>query len=231
LPMQSDGTTFYYSDYNNSATKFFHQDKWPCCSGTFPQITADYGISSYFRSADGIYVNLFVPSEVTWQQEGARCSIEQRTQYPVSPEISLRVRTARPATFAVYLRVPAWASPQTSIAINGRGSGVALKPGSFVALHRQWKDGDRIEYTIDMPLSLEAVDPQHPNEVALLQGPLALFAVGSLDGRFRRAQLLQAKLQGSTDWSVPSTAEPVVFRPFNALVKDQKYRLYQEIEG
>ena len=232
MPMQPDGRTFYYSDYNNSASKFFHQDKWPCCSGTFPQITADYGISSYFRSADGIYVNLFVPSQVTWQQDGARCSIEQHTQYPNSSEISLRVSTDRQATFAIYLRVPAWAGSKTSIAINGRSSTVDWKPGTFVALHRQWKDGDRIEYTIDMPLRLEAVDAQHPNNVALLRGPLALFSVGSLDGRFRRAQLLQAKQPSpvSTDWKVSSAREPVVFRPFVA-IGDEKYRLYQEVEG
>lgn len=28
-PIQPDGQSFYYSDYNNSASKFFHQDKWP----------------------------------------------------------------------------------------------------------------------------------------------------------------------------------------------------------
>ncbi|HEV2273156.1 MAG TPA: beta-L-arabinofuranosidase domain-containing protein, partial [Acidobacteriaceae bacterium] len=231
-PIQPDGKSFYYSDYNNSASKFFHQDKWPCCSGTFPQITADYGISSYFRSADGIYVNLFVPSELTWRQNGARCSIEQQTQYPNSPEISMRVRSDRPETFAIYLRVPAWAGSKTSIAVNGRPAAAGWKPGTFAELRREWKDGDRIEYTIDMPLTLEAVDPQHPANVALLAGPLSLFATSSLNGRFRRAQLLAARQSssGSAEWKVPSESEPVVFRPF-ASISDEKYRLYQQIEG
>ena len=48
-PLRPDGTSFYYSDYNNNASKFYYEQKWPCCSGTFPQVTADYGISSYFR--------------------------------------------------------------------------------------------------------------------------------------------------------------------------------------
>ncbi len=62
-PLKEDGSRFYYSDYNNRFAKNgYHRDKWPCCSGTFPQITADYGISSYFYDAEGIYVNLFVPS-------------------------------------------------------------------------------------------------------------------------------------------------------------------------
>ncbi len=229
-PMQSDGRTFYYSDYNNSASKFFHQDKWPCCSGTFPQITADYGISSYFRSADGIYVNLFVPSRVSWRQSGARCSMEQRTQYPYSPEISLRVHTDREEDFSVYLRVPAWAGAKTAVAVNGCAYSIELKPGAFAALRRRWKDGDRIEYTIDMPLTLEAVDSQHPNDIALLSGPLTLFNTGSLDSRFRRAQLLQAKQQasGSEEWIAASAGQPVSFRSFPA-IQNEKYRLYQEL--
>jgi len=49
-PLKEDGTSFYYSDYNNQfAKKGYYRDKWPCCSGTFPQITADYGISSYLK--------------------------------------------------------------------------------------------------------------------------------------------------------------------------------------
>ena len=62
-PILPDGTSFYYSDYNNDqGKKVYYSDKWPCCSGTFPQLTADYGISAYYPSADGIFVNLFIPS-------------------------------------------------------------------------------------------------------------------------------------------------------------------------
>ena len=34
-PLRPDGTSFYYSDYNNNASKFYYEQKWPCCSGTF----------------------------------------------------------------------------------------------------------------------------------------------------------------------------------------------------
>jgi len=53
-PLEADGHAFYYSDYNFHGTKVFHDSRWPCCSGTLTQIAADYGISSYFRDADGI---------------------------------------------------------------------------------------------------------------------------------------------------------------------------------
>ena len=62
-PIQPDGTSFYYSDYAATGKKVWYRQKWPCCSGTFPQLAADYHISTYLRSADGVYVNLFTPSQ------------------------------------------------------------------------------------------------------------------------------------------------------------------------
>jgi DUF1680 family protein len=88
-PILPDGTSFYYADYNNSATKFYHQDKWPCCSGTFPQITADYGISSYLSAPDGVYVNLYVPSSLRWKQNG--------TRVPWSKILNILTRLKRPS--------------------------------------------------------------------------------------------------------------------------------------
>jgi DUF1680 family protein len=230
-PIQADGHSFYYSDYNNSATKFYHSDKWPCCSGTFPQITADYGISSWFSSPQGLYVNLFVPSRVVWVRSGARISIEQSTHYPYSPDVGLHVKTNRPEAFAVYLRVPAWAGSGTKIAVNGRAVAADLRPGTFAAIHREWRNGDRIEYSIDMPLRLEAVDLKHPNLQALLAGPLTLFSVDSLDSRFSRGQLLSAKQKSpdSMEWQVDTSAGSVTLRSFPA-IRDEKYRLYQEVE-
>ena len=71
FPIQADGTSFYYSDYGTPGKKVWYRDKWPCCSGTFPQLAADYHISTYLRAADGVYVNLFTPSRVKWTVRAA----------------------------------------------------------------------------------------------------------------------------------------------------------------
>src|SRR6202020_542351 len=88
-PLQPDGTSFYYSDYNDKAQKGYFDDKWPCCSGTFPQITADYGISAYMRRGPDVYVNLYVPSELRWRQGGAACMLTQTTEYPASSQSTM----------------------------------------------------------------------------------------------------------------------------------------------
>lgn len=231
-PLQPGGFSFYYSDYNNDGAKVYYPEQWPCCSGTFPQVTADYGISSYFHSPDGIYVNLFVPSRATWRRGGSRVSLEQQTQYPYAADISMRVRTESPQTFTIFVRVPQWAGRNTSVSINGRRAEHPVQPGSFLPLHREWKDGDTIEYTIDRPVRLEAIDPQRPNIVALLFGPLTLFAINAPRSQFTRAQLLQAAQQGNAghEWRVQSAAAPVTFRAFPE-IRDQQYRLYHELQS
>jgi DUF1680 family protein len=231
-PLQEDGTSFYYSDYNMHAVKGYHPDKWPCCSGTFPQITADYGISSYFQDADGIYVNLYVPSRLTWRQHGANLSLTQRTAYPHQAHTEFEIKTDRDTAFSLRLRIPAWAGPATSLSVNGKRVNMDLTPGRFANLTRTWKSGDRIALEFDIPLTLQAVDPQHPNLVALQHGALALFAINPPAAPISRASLLHAQplSTGSLDWEATIDAGKIAFKPFEAIGEEQ-YRLYQEVIG
>lgn len=231
-PILPDGTSFYYSDYSNdNAKKVYYKDKWPCCSGTFPQLAADYGISSYYRGKDGIYVNLFVPSRVSWSQNNTRCTLTQETNYPTANTTQLKLEMARPETFTVYLRIPAWTDGKSRISINGKPVDDEVLPGKFLALRRTWKSGDRVEFEIAMPLRLQAVDAQNPGRVALLRGPLALFAAGSVPKGITRTQLLGAApvSQTSADWQVQTDAGKLMLRPF-AAIGDEPYRLYHEVE-
>lgn len=230
-PIREDGTTFYYSDYNdNGAKKVWYRDKWPCCSGTFPQLTADYGISSYYGSADGIYVNLFLPSRVTWMQGGTQVTLTQRTDYPKANATQFDLALAKPETFAMYIRIPEWAGAKTTVSVGGKRVEGEITPGKFLAIQRVWKDGDRVEMEIEQPLRLEAVEPENPNFVALMRGPQALFAMGENPGQATRSQLLAAIASGqsSDEWIVRGDASTLKLRPWTA-IKDEPYRLYQRV--
>jgi DUF1680 family protein len=230
-PILPDGTSFYYSDYNNDAAKkVYYKDKWPCCSGTFPQLAADYHISSYYPAKDGVYVNLFLPSRVTWMQNGTRCSLTQKTSYPTANTTQLHFEMPKSETFTVYLRIPEWTDTSTRVSVNGKRVEGEVTPGKFFAVSRTWKSGDRVEFEIGMPLRLQPVDAQNANTVALMRGPLAMFATGNLPAKFTQAQLLAAAAasQSSEDWIVQDDAGKVTFRPFGA-IGDEPYRLYQNV--
>jgi uncharacterized protein len=232
-PMHPDGISFYYSDYNNDAAKkVYYKDKWPCCSGTFPQLTADYGMSAYYPAKNGVYVNLFLPSKLSWKVHGTAATITQHTNYPAANTTQLRLDLERGEEFTMYVRVPAWADGNTRLSVNGSRVEGDVIPGQFFAISRTWKSGDRVEYEVGMPLRLQAVDAENPQIVALLRGPVAMFGVGNLPASFTRSQLLAATAvsKTSSDLTVRSNNGSVRMRPFNA-IGDEPYRLYHKVDG
>jgi hypothetical protein len=227
-PIQPEGWSFYYSDYARTGKKGYYTDKWPCCSGTFPQLTGDYHISIYLRSADGVYVNLFVPSSLRWTQEGAACGLTQRTKYPLANGVQMQVSASRPVDYTLYVRIPSWTGSNVSLAVNGKRVEGPMEPGSFAAIRRTWKEGDRVELQLPMPLRLEPVDAQHPNLVALMRGPLVLFALADAQPTFEKAELLRAREAHDFDGDSLATSTnttTVVMRPFMN-IQDENYSTY-----
>ncbi|HXP41672.1 MAG TPA: beta-L-arabinofuranosidase domain-containing protein [Candidatus Acidoferrales bacterium] len=222
-PIQADGTSFYYSDYAATGKKVWYGQKWPCCSGTFPQLAADYHISTYLRSADGVYVNLFSPSRVQWNDGGARLGLTQNTKYPFDNKIQIEVSGSQSKDYTLYVRIPSWATPDPVLSVNGARVSDAAQPGTFAAIRRTWKDGDRVELELPMPLRLETIDANHPKLVALMQGPLVLLAIADSQPSFDRNALLEARPanNASGDWFADSAdGSRVTMRPFMNIEKE-----------
>ena len=242
-PTTPQGDTFYYADYHRQARKGFRGEAWPCCSGTFVQLVADYGISAWLlgpehpagtddagRDDDAVYVNLYVPSRLSFRTTaGASVVLEQLTGYPLAASSTIRVVSGG-GGFGLLLRIPQWAGPGTRIRVNGREHPGATVPGRFARLQRRWHAGDTVEIVFDMPLRLEALDAHHPDQVALLAGPLVLFPVEAGDAAVSRAALLQARRTGDHEWTADGADGPVRLLPFTA-IGEETYRLYSRVQG
>jgi len=224
-PLEADGRAFYYSDYNFKGRKVYSSHRWPCCSGTMTQVAADYRINTYFRDGRGVYVNLYIPSTVRWMQDGAQVALTQESEYPYDSHLQFEVKASRAAEFAVNLRIPAWAVG-ASLSVNGKRE--AAEAGSFARVRRQWKTGDRIDLELPMTARLEAVDPQHPDTVALLIGPVVLFAITDTEPKVTRAQLLAAKRTGPQSWQVETVGGAMKMLPFTAIWEEQ-YSTYLRV--
>ena len=166
----SDGDYPYYSTYGVHAVKEFYPHKWPCCSGTLVQGVADYVLNIYFQSANAVYVNLFVPSQVTWKRGGV--SLVQETNFPDGDFTTLTVRASRPTQFDLGLRIPGWLRDAPEIRVNGAKQALQAQPGTFAILSRTWQSGDRVEMQLPQSFRDEAIDALHPKTVARLRGPV-----------------------------------------------------------
>src|SRR5262249_20141254 len=152
---------------------------------------------------------------LTWSQNGTRCVLTQTTEYPAANSIQFNFALGRPETFTTYVRIPAWAGAKTILSLNGQRADNQIVPGKFLALQRTWKDGDRIELELEMPLRLEPVDQQNPDRVALIHGAIALFGVDNIPEHITRKQLLAAvrSPQSSQDWLVKTDNGSLTLRP------------------
>ena len=132
--------------------------------------------SLYFRSRDAekdvLWVNTLETSRVTLPLDGQSVTVRQESEFPRSGRSVLTVHAARPATFALQVRVPEWAR-WLKLSIDDRvvhaSSGWAEIPA------RRWNDGDRvaIQFRLGRRLVL-GQDQGNTGRAALLWGPFVL---------------------------------------------------------
>jgi hypothetical protein len=220
LPLDESGRNFYYADYNFDAQRVYKEAHWACCSGTLPQVAADYRINMYLRGPQAVYVNLYVPSTLRWSESGAALSLTQEGEYPYEDHVAFSLTASQPTESTLHFRIPAWAEG-AQIFVNGtRQAGLAMA-GQFAAVRREWKTGDRVELELPLKTRLQPIDAQHANTVALLRGPLVLMAVKEEQSaplpKITRAQLLAAKRMSERGWEAASANGPVTMLPFTKL--------------
>ena len=184
-----DGGYFYYSDYQSRAQKGYYKRKWPCCAGTLIQSVADYPIDVYFCDARGIYVTLFVDSQVTWQVDGTAVKLTQRTRYPESERTELLVEPQSPTEFSVHVRIPRWLDQPARLFLNGKAIAIETERG-FATIHRRWRKGDTVLLTLPFSFRVVPIDDRNPDTVAVMRGPIMLTAIDAPeDLRASRAAL------------------------------------------
>ncbi len=167
------GLVSYYVSMKPGAWRTYStaEDSFWCCVGTGMENPARFGEAIYARSADTLYVNLFLASEVAWREQGLR--LRQLTRFPEAESSRLELRLDSPRHFSLRVRRPAWATGGWSVSVNGRLQPLGREPGSYVSLEREWRDGDVVELRLPMSLRVEPM-PDDPSVVAFLQGPIVL---------------------------------------------------------
>lgn len=167
------GYTQYYLSLYPGAWKTFNtedQSFW-CCTGSGVEEYSKLNDSIYWHDSEGLYVNLFIPSELNWAEKGFK--LRQDTKFPEQQNTSLVVTAGKPVPLAMRLRIPAWLKSSPTVKVNGRPLEASASPGSYLTLSRTWKTGDRVEMELPMNLSVEAM-PDDPKTQAFLYGPLVL---------------------------------------------------------
>ncbi len=221
------GHTIYFLSMSPGAWKTLcAEDKtfW-CCTGSALEEYAKLNDSIYYHDRDGLYVNLFIASELEWPEKGVR--VRQETRFPDEPRTVLVVNASQPAPWTMRIRIPVWTAAAAAVKINGRKLDGMAGPGSYLVISRAWRKGDRVEVELPMRLTAEAM-PDDPKLQAFLYGPIVLAGELGRQGltdeliRHRQGpQISKAPMEvpdlvaaGSdpSDWIKPAGTAPLNFR-------------------
>ncbi|WP_127502572.1 glycoside hydrolase family 127 protein [Actinoplanes solisilvae] len=205
VPLRAGGIKTYSNDYNS----------FVCCHGTGMESNTKFGDTIYFHDGGStLYVNLFIPSVLTWNGR----TIRQETSFPDAG--STRLTVTGSGVFTMRIRIPAWAAG-AQIRVNG-GAATTPATGAYAVLNRTWVSGDVVDVTLPMALTREST-PDSSTTQAIKLGPIVL---GGLFG----SQNLSALPSLDPATLTPTSAGGVALQPFYK-VHGQRYSVYWSVTG
>jgi uncharacterized protein len=173
------GMMMYFVPLASGRWKLFNtpRDSFWCCTGTGMENHATYADTIYYRDEGGVWVNLFIASELHLKDRGVR--IRQHTKFPQQPGTMLIVMTANPVELELRVRVPGWLAGPVKAKVNGQAIEAKPNAAGYLCVRRTWNDDDRLE--VDLPMALRAAPmPDDKTLLAVMYGPLVL--AGELGG-------------------------------------------------
>ncbi len=166
------GMLHYFLPMKTGAYKLYStpmQSFW-CCVGSGFESQANYADAIYWHSPQGsttrdtVYVNLFIPSVLDWQEKGL--VLRQQTSFPNGQSSTLIIDQAPAKALTIMVRQPEWTG----------------KTG-YKAYTRKWKQGDKISLTL--PMHEHLVYTPDSAYVAIMNGPVVLAGqLGEVDYPF-----------------------------------------------
>jgi DUF1680 family protein len=154
------------------------QESFWCCVGSGLENHGKYGELIYAHNTKDVYVNLFIPSTLNWEQNGI--SITQETVFPTQENTTLKLKLKGKQQFALNLRNPSWVEEgKMTVMVNGKNAAIKTGQNGYVRIDRMWKNGDVVKVALPMHTTSEFM-PDGSDWVAFLRGPIVLAA--ALDG-------------------------------------------------
>ncbi len=140
-----------------------------CCSGNINRAMPNYVARMWLKTSQGVAAALYGPSELRTTVAGQPVAIVEDTDYPFRETITFKVKLARPASFALALRIPEWCT-QPALSVNGRAATLELRAGTFAEVQREFRDGDTI--TLRLPMRVQLKNWFGDHAVSVQRGPL-----------------------------------------------------------
>ncbi len=172
-----DGSLFFYENPLESRGKH-NRWKWhrcPCCPPNIGRMVASIGSYMYGQAEGEAAVHLYCDSTARLDLGTTAVTLTQSTNYPWEGAVRIDVDVAKPAPFALHLRIPGFAAG-AKLRLNGEVVDLdrSVHDG-YATITREWHAGDRIDLELELVIERLYAHPdvrQDAGRVTLKRGPL-----------------------------------------------------------
>ncbi len=162
-----DRETCSWTTNGPEANLFGLEPNYGCCTADLSQGWPKLASHLWMRHEHGLAAVAYAPSVATTEIHGAKIEAKLDTEYPFRETLRFAVTTDRPVTFALNLRVPAWAA-DARILVGGEEH-VPEHRDIYYAIYREWTGTTEITMTVPMRARAER---RHHNALAIHRGPI-----------------------------------------------------------
>ncbi|MCH7398280.1 glycoside hydrolase family 127 protein [Belliella sp. DSM 107340] len=155
-----------------------HENFW-CCVGSGLENHAKYGQVIYAHKNDDLFVNLFIASELNWEEKGIK--VIQETSFPYSENTTIKFDHKGKKKFNLKIRYPNWVNGgEMEVKVNGKDFPVTLSKDGYVIISRKWKSKDQVNVSLPMHTKVEYLADGSP-WASFVHGPMVLAAESGRD--------------------------------------------------
>jgi DUF1680 family protein len=193
------GDHFFYGNPLASTGKNARREWFgtACCPANIARLVESLGNYIYAKSANGIWVNLFVGSNTIIPLEKGNVTVKMETNYPWDGKVTLTIDPVKKINFGLHIRIPGWAGGVAApgnlytfmegdkniplLAVNNKPVPYKNENG-YAVIEREWKKGDQVEWAIPMNVQkIVSKDSlkQDKDRVALQRGPIVYCVEGA----------------------------------------------------
>lgn len=154
------------------------RQKWfscACCPPNITRILTSLGKYIYTVNKDTVYTNLYIGGEAIINMADSEIKLVQKTEYPWSENVSIKVFVEEEIKFTLGIRMPSWC-PKLEVMVNDEVISIeGIKSSGYIMLSRVWKGGDEIRLTLKMPIHRMKANPlvkADIGKVAIQRGPI-----------------------------------------------------------
>ena len=121
-----------------------------CCSGNIHRLVPVFIKRMWLvdPAGKGVTAALYAPCKASFQLADGLFTITENTKYPFDHRIEFLFAAGKPQNFTFRMRIPGW-SHGFKICWNGSDQRLEKGKEGFVALHREFRDGDKVELSFE----------------------------------------------------------------------------------